>query len=195
MYFFGATLIGSQFYCVLYRVTLVVDNQQIQRDFVKPFRVVFALLIIFGLSANVGVGMFLTLPHPTLRTDGSIEWIGVMDSLFLLQENLIADTDRAIFCVQVDAASLKISLAIIALFTVIEVASMLCGLWVIRKVKKHTIYSAKTKEMHLQLTRLLVAQVSSYMVGPIRVHHHSSDAVSLRFHGDPRICLWHHSYA
>ncbi|KAH7693641.1 hypothetical protein AAVH_39321, partial [Aphelenchoides avenae] len=163
MYLFGAALIGSQSYCVLYRVVLVLDNPRFKPRLLRIQCVGLEAVLILVLSTAVAVGMYITTVPAVYRADGSVHWPDAIDttntdSNVLRRAALLTDVDIAVFCVRVDSLALRISLAIIALFAAVEVGSVATGVWIIRKVRQHAAYSPKTKEMHLQLTRLLIAQ-------------------------------------
>lgn len=75
------------------------------------------------------------------------------------QQGLIKDTETAVFCVHIRVPDVIISITIWTVFVSAEVFSVACGIWIVRKVKSHASLSSKTKQLHLQLTRLIVAQV------------------------------------
>lgn len=58
MYTFGAGLIGSQLYSILYRVTLVLSDPRVKHLWLSPKCVAPMLLLIIGVAAAIGALMY-----------------------------------------------------------------------------------------------------------------------------------------
>lgn len=77
------------------------------------------------------------------------------------QTEYLTPDDTAVLCVDMwNRVSIYVNLAVSILFVISQGSCIAGGFWIIRKVGKHARLSSKTQQMHLQLTRLLIVQVS-----------------------------------
>ncbi|KAH7695631.1 hypothetical protein AAVH_37307, partial [Aphelenchoides avenae] len=160
LYTFGAGLIGSQVYSILYRVTLVLSDPRIKHLWLSLKCVTPMLLLIMGVAAVIGALMYTKIFNVNdiaLATAQGYVHVEELHLEWLKNFTLISDVDTAIFCISVDRGSILINLGIVILFAIAETLSICMGVWIIRTVKKSSL-SARTKQLHLQLTRLIVAQ-------------------------------------
>lgn len=82
------------------------------------------------------------------------------EAVMLKLRGVIANEAVPMFCTDaLNPLTLKIVVVIGVLFATSEAAFFSCGIWIICRVRTMAI-SVKTKAMHVQLTRLLILQVS-----------------------------------
>ncbi|KAH7693571.1 hypothetical protein AAVH_39391, partial [Aphelenchoides avenae] len=60
VFFFGAALITSQYYSLLYRITAVLRSPNIRRRFLSPPSTVVFLSLVAIAACTVGYGAYLT---------------------------------------------------------------------------------------------------------------------------------------
>ncbi|KAH7712539.1 hypothetical protein AAVH_20140 [Aphelenchoides avenae] len=179
VYTFGANLIGSQVYCMIYRVTAVLTNQSVKRRFLSwPIVTGFQLLML-AITAGASYAIHMTTMRDTDELyDGrgiAMQWTrNAAGEQVWIQRNLwqsfmrklkdteyITDEDTSIMCFNgFDWTSLYIHAGIVVLFVLTEVMSSSAAVWVIRRVGRLSSQSQATRRMHVQLTRLLLLQVS-----------------------------------
>lgn len=72
----------------------------------------------------------------------------------------MADDSAALSCVCAESYFFLVTIATFAVFAVAETIFLSCAAWTVWKINRHTAFTLRTKAMHAQMTRLLIAQVN-----------------------------------
>ncbi|KAH7703802.1 hypothetical protein AAVH_29022 [Aphelenchoides avenae] len=158
--FFEAMVVGCQLYCLIYRTCLVMGYLDASDVFARPLVVLVASLF------NVAVAVALSrLIYNCLLSDEGIlnyePWPGFEKPL---TEHL-APEDSVVFCLPDSEALITAGAIIGGAFVTVQAACITLSVLGIRHLKKNSHgFSEKTRAMHLQLTRLLLAQILSPMI-------------------------------
>ncbi|KAH7712538.1 hypothetical protein AAVH_20139 [Aphelenchoides avenae] len=178
VYTFGANLIGSQVYSMIYRVTAVLANPSAKRRFLSLPVVAGFQLLLLATTAGLSYGIHIATVRDTdelydgrnLSADmtrnaaGELIWIHRVIWRALLRKlrdtEYITDEDTSVMCFNAhDWTSYYIHAGIVVLFVLTEVMSSSAAFWVIRRVGRLSLQSQAARRMHVQLTRLLLLQV------------------------------------
>ncbi|KAI1697179.1 serpentine type 7TM GPCR chemoreceptor srh domain-containing protein [Ditylenchus destructor] len=155
-FFIGAAIIAAQDYCILYRMTLVSNNRKIKDVFLRHSTTIMLLLLIFVVAMGVAYGISQTLYS---SEDTEIIVRDLVDRGHLHESDSIS-----VSCINMLSKTTVIVGAMIGILFVSTQAFFLgCGVWIIKKIRRQAVFSAKTKNMHIQLTKLLIVQ----MVTPV----------------------------
>ncbi|KAI1702724.1 serpentine type 7TM GPCR chemoreceptor srd domain-containing protein [Ditylenchus destructor] len=151
-FFIGAAIIAVQDYCILYRMTLVSNNRKHKEIFLRRSTTIMLLLLIFVISFGVAFGI-----SQTLYSSEDVELIvRSLVGLGLLHES----ESVSVSCINVWSRTTLIVGAMIGiLFVSTQVFFLGCGVWIIKKIRRQAVFSAKAKTIHIQLTKLLIVQM------------------------------------
>ncbi|KAH7703803.1 CRE-SRN-1 protein [Aphelenchoides avenae] len=152
---FDVMVVGGQLHCLLYRTCLIYGYRNASDVFTKPLAV-----LMYSLLAIV-VGFALSrLIYNCLLSDESQS-----NYLVLPSAELFAPEDSVLFCLPITETLITAGAIIGGAFVIAQAVCITLSVLGMRHLKRNSNgFSAKTRAMHLQLTRLLLAQILSPMI-------------------------------
>uniref|UniRef100_A0A915DBE0 Uncharacterized protein n=1 Tax=Ditylenchus dipsaci TaxID=166011 RepID=A0A915DBE0_9BILA len=152
--FFGTALISAQGYCLLYRLTVVLDNKRYYEMFMSKFSFIFFHCLGVFFVSGTSIPSFYSLAP---KEDFFPIISKYPESLAYIQP------DSIFICINTNQTYAAVTgLSILSGTVLAESVSFAVAFGIIKTLRANVeSFSAKTYKMHLQLTFLLIAQLST----------------------------------
>ncbi|KAI1693079.1 serpentine type 7TM GPCR chemoreceptor srh domain-containing protein [Ditylenchus destructor] len=156
--FSAVQIMAAEFYCLLYRLTVVFQNRKVHKIFMHPISKVFAQILF------VCIGLFFSVPtfHLYLDKEGVVisqtSWINFAAQS--LHYTIELHDNSIILLINLDTTFFTAAKVICCCLCAFSVICLLIIFAILRALRKnaHT-FSKKTYKIHLQLTILLIVQL------------------------------------